>query len=352
MSEKFELLRRVSKDEVASGYQIVKKFAIDKPTILVIGAAPVDIENVQKSDFEDSEKYSNAYAKLAQMLLTGSRKKFPNGVQILSMVYHPQYLQENFFKDWVKYDQDNRYICNEVDNLFKRHIMPLLCDDVGKKLPLETVKKKFRNLNIVSHSYGGIISEQLGNAIRKKMTELDYTAQEIDSAMSQISLLSMGNVADISNSNNKFTKLHIINENDSDVITLSDNMPQIDDINDNTINKLTAFTPDNRNLRIIQSREEILQVRQGKAKTFSTQNAEHGLPAYMNFSYDKKTESSKASVASVFLARVIDNSLINYFRQDLIELQPVDQIMSKKSFRNTRLEEQFNQALTKGLNIE
>jgi len=343
MSEKFELLRRVSKDEVASGYQMVEKFAIDKPTILVIGGAN-DLRKLNKVPSKDS----NGYAKAVQMLITGDPTKFPKDVQLFSLVYPKSYWADCKEKDKIKYTGNNDIIIDELQDFSARHLLPLLEGNLGERLPINTLNKRLRNLNIVTHSYGGIIAEQIGNSLRNKMSELGYGDEEINSAMSQVSLLTMGNVANIANTKNNFSKFHILNEGD---YLVEDNLRFADQLLGDARTGITSIDKKTRQVIALQEQETLLEIIDKKAYLLDTYAIEHDLSSHLNFSYDEQEGIAQASLAARFLTRAINNSVTNYKRDaaedGFIELPNVRGIMSKDTFQTRLLEKQFNNVIEK-----
>ncbi|MEI6730126.1 MAG: hypothetical protein WCL30_02610, partial [Pseudomonadota bacterium] len=203
------------------------------------------------------------------------------------------------------------------------------------------------NLNIVAHSYGGIIAEQIGNSMRSKMAELDYSTQEIDSAMSQVSLLTMGSVGNIANTQNNFTKFHILNEDDD---LVKKNIQFADKILGDARNGIVAIDDKKRQVLALQVQEEVLKVYEQKAYLFDTYAVEHGLSAHMNFSYDFEKDSAQASLPALFLTRVMNHSVRNYKRDGFVELPDVRGIMSRETFQTRLLEEKFNAVIQSNRN--
>lgn len=81
MSEEIRLIRRVPKDaNHLDSYEDVNGFAFSQPTILICGG-----------NSAVNSKKANGYAKIAQMLITGYKKKYPENVQIISAQYTKDY---------------------------------------------------------------------------------------------------------------------------------------------------------------------------------------------------------------------------------------------------------------------
>ena len=109
------------------------------------------------------------------------------------------------------------------------HLLPLIANNgeyylpagfIGEKRDLADVKKSFRNIQIITHSFGSMAVEQIGNALVFSMKYLGYSEQEINEATKEILVMNVGGVVTRMNGLAKFTQLDITSFEDKTIRTL------------------------------------------------------------------------------------------------------------------------------------
>lgn len=323
MTKAIKLICRVPKtQENLHGYEDITEFVLSKPTVIMFGG----------DDTEESQA-ANGYAKVVQMLLTGNKEKFPRNLQLLS-AYYENHNSDSSYLAYLMSDRKDHYLHDEsINQLFNQQFLPLISSINSSKLAIEQVKKNFRNVNIVTHSYGGFIAEQLGNMINYRMNEMGYSEEEVNSAMKQISLLTLGNIVKLENTNNKFTTLHVLNQND---IVVNQYVKEQD-------KKPNGNHNDSSNYHKVLQTGQALWINEHYgliAPVFSIKN--HEVETLVNFSVGEDGEI-KATQAAGFLSKVVNNSDINSRSEKLVELPDVTKIFNKSSYQIRVLERKFKQ---------
>jgi len=73
----------------------------------------------------------------------------------------------------------DKYAPHFIDELFTNYFLPLIsAKDGTERLSTEEAKLRLRNLNIVTHCYGGYVALVLEQKMSQKMAELGYSEQE------------------------------------------------------------------------------------------------------------------------------------------------------------------------------
>ena len=343
--------RRVEKsDNNPKGYT-TSNISFDKPTILVLGGV---LEKTTKNE------HPCGYGKVVQMLLTGDQINFPNDAQIICTQYPDHYYDIHFRTTHLDNMNSNfSFFSEEVRQIVCKQFFPLIEND-GVKIPVEQLKRNLRNVNIISHSYGGAVAEQIGNALRKRLYELDYSKDEIVQAMQQVSLLTLGNVnniekSDINNtlSTPNFTTLHVFNENDKNVENRSDNLDTL--INDydygfkyiDERNRQGLFLQPEINTLGLNTTNNLDKV---VIKEFKDK---HSIGSYVNYHLVIGDENVPEdiiipSIAAKFLGNVVNNSVTNYKNpEDFVELPNVRELFRETPYQAQQLLRRFNSALAR-----
>ena len=353
MAQEIKLIERIPKSEESpSGYRYIEPNSLNKPTIIVLaGGETCD------------SKEANGGAKVVQMLLTGNKNKFPQHSQIISAQYPDNYNIQYRTRTLELMRNNHNYYDAKVRQLFEQNFLPLLAKDIeidgdevkANKLPLLQIKKNLRNINIFAYSYGGVVAEQIGNAMRDYMNKIGYDAEEIKQTMEQISLLTLGSVGNIDNTDNKFTTLHIVNEGD-DII--AERSPRNIKIADKLLGAARSghskIDDSDRQIVLLQENDMLLEVvkEKGKDKAYLTSvyGFKHDLKSYVNFAFEQNPMQATASKAQIYLAKSLNNSVINSKRENFIELPDAKDIMSNNPFQTRLMVNKFNQAIDNSKN--
>ena len=348
MSEEIRLIRRVPKDDQhIHSYEDVNASALGRPTILIFGG-----------NSAVTPKKANGYAKIAQMLVTGNKKEYPDNVQIVSAQYTENYKSDCRIILRKSGKNPHDYCSKEVKHLFEEQFMPLLSDNTGTKLPLDKVKRNLRNINIITHSYGGFIALQIGNAMRNYMNKINYAEEEIIQAMQQISLLTLGNVADIENTKNQFTVLHIFNNDDPKVSKNSDNLKIVNQLANN--NELASIDGTNRQMVFLRDNNAVGFIKKDKKKNIDVvsrlpirSEITHKIYSHTNYAFSESSGkiSLVASETGKYLNSSVNNSVENSKSQDFIELPTVKELLERNHHQATMLEKRFNNALDNSMHF-
>lgn len=347
--DEIKLVKRIPKsDESPLGCEYVTdKNVFDRPTVLVLSGGETN-----------SSKTANYAAKMSQMLLTGDKTKFPKDIQFISTEYPKSYDKDKRNVVLSSLTKNDNFCTPEVEEIFKKFFLPLLADNIRiaddnvemDKLGLEEIKRRFRNLNIVAYSHGGAIAEQLGDTIRYYMQKIGYNEEETKQAMQEISLLTIGNVADIERNKNHFTALHIINERDNIVAERGNNLDKAERYVGSK--GTTDLDEEGRKILAFQITDNLLEVAEDNgsdvAYEFSTHERKHALDSHVNFSYKENSGVMEAvpSYASRFLAASVNNSVNNQKKHgDFMELPTAQILLAKTPFQTRLLKKKFDRAI-------
>ncbi|MEI6730306.1 MAG: hypothetical protein WCL30_03520 [Pseudomonadota bacterium] len=144
-----KLLQRIPKKHDDDwGYEDIEAPALDSPCVLFLGGGDAQSSNV-----------ANWQAKISQLMLTGSKTKFPLGIKLVSATYPNPYLKGYGTETELQYMRaDPNFHDIESDILVKKQFLPLVADNLkidcddnisGDKIDLNRLKKNLRNINII-----------------------------------------------------------------------------------------------------------------------------------------------------------------------------------------------------------
>ena len=100
-----------------------------------------------------------------------------------------------------------------AEKLAKGVIMPLVSDN-GRPLPPEEAKKRLRNLTFFGYSAGTVVAQEAFNASLEMMQKIGYKQDDARKLLSEIVLISAGNISRPSKEKNRFTTLYLAASND------------------------------------------------------------------------------------------------------------------------------------------
>lgn len=72
---------------------------------------------------------------------------------------------------------------------FLQYFTGLVCDEQGKKLPLDTCCRRMRALTIITHCYGSIIAYELDKILNQYLHHLHYQPQEIEQIHKSLTII-------------------------------------------------------------------------------------------------------------------------------------------------------------------
>ena len=84
-----------------------------------------------------------------------------------------------------KFSNNNLHTTEYINELFKKVLLPRI-SDANKKLPVDIAMQRVRKLNIVTHSFGGYVTQRLEEIAQENMRNLGYSTNEIKQILSQL----------------------------------------------------------------------------------------------------------------------------------------------------------------------
>jgi hypothetical protein len=202
------------------GLDEVENASFDKPTIICLGGNNV---------LDKEAAYPMLRFIKARMGLVESQYNLINpnqsDIQFLSAYYNTPYKADlkKFRNDYADEKTLAGHFEDNVLQFVVSHFLPLIARDgyidasnkiVGEKLPIPIVRKAFGNIRMVGHSFGGILTEQIGNALVKCMEDVGYTKKEIDEATKEIVVLNIGNTSEENKTVANFTQISLLHTQD------------------------------------------------------------------------------------------------------------------------------------------
>lgn len=143
--------------------------------------------------------------------------------------------------------QSDEHYKNPGQELAETQFFPLL-EEEGKRLTEEQVKNKFRNINILTYCNGTETYLEAEKQTKKRMEELGYSQEEQNNILSQISVVAIATMSDVSEINASCTTF--IDVNDSEIWTplieslqerLEDGQKKIDQLPISLTSKICYF---------------------------------------------------------------------------------------------------------------
>ena len=147
---------------------------LEGPTVLTILALTLNEKNLNGAMRQTMEALGLKTSKNENSGLTIDKAPF----KILSLSYGEKKENGFTFKNISKKSENTL-------NFVEKYFYPLICNK-NKKLSLEEAQRNLRNVNIISYCDGTIITKEIEKSLSEKMKELNYSQEEINSALSQI----------------------------------------------------------------------------------------------------------------------------------------------------------------------
>lgn len=210
-------------DHAPHGLQRVgnEESLFQKPTLLCCGGMFVNTKH------EDGEKGCNGYAKIAHGLLcypdhfpSDTMPQHKPDIDIVSICY-PETAQSLMHKHHQHMDtlKNNSHPAPTAfaRRFAEQHLFPLVEKSDGVALPLDTIKRNLRNIEVLAHSYGSTFIQQVGDVLVDKLEQLHLTPEEIRDATSQVLVVEAGPITPPATGKASFTSISIININDTQI---------------------------------------------------------------------------------------------------------------------------------------
>jgi hypothetical protein len=112
------------------------------------------------------------------------------------------------------------------------YLAPLFLQNDRSPLAVDAVKRNFRNINVVAHSFGAAFIQQIGDVLFDRMEKAGFNHEEIDAAASQILVVTTGAAVNYMRSKANFTFVHVLHRHDMEVKERTSN-----------VDLLTSFAP-------------------------------------------------------------------------------------------------------------
>jgi len=207
-----EVYLRVPPEQAPNGFEKIEGRSIfTRPTLLVCGGVMVSHQHPE---------LANGYCKKALALLNCLDTNGHSGFQTASV----SYAQAHTVSEAIRAFNSGHAPKDTFSDFVEEQLKPLFLNDKGQRLDLQTVKKNFRNINVVTHSYGGIFIQQVGNVLVEQMQTAGFNEKEIDEATKQILVVTAGSIGPFMKGKAKFTQFDIVQRHDKIVKNYSRNL--------------------------------------------------------------------------------------------------------------------------------
>lgn len=294
-----------------------------KPTLLCCGGMNIT---------HDYPNMANGFAKRGLALLGCIETNGHAGFQTATVTYAAETSENTaqfYNRGQMPADMYKRFITEQLE--------PLFADHQGNKISVDEVKKNFRNINVLAHSFGGIFIQQVGNLLVDRMKEVGFSDDEIRESTSQILVVTAGNVADILGGKASFTQINILQRHDAAASEDSKNASLMEGLLDGRKSRsdLAAFRcrqgdypfdirqePDAPNMLVCTTREtrpevNVMRCDDADCKTIVGDTKDerfHGVPTYFNYSFAEYGLILRTMMSAV-LANGLNNSIANEKQQ-------------------------------------
>lgn len=222
--------RQEKGDSNQYGYiNVTDTFVLSRPTLLCLSG-----------DRTKSSEGANGFAKLGQTLL-GRAQVYSTDVQILGAIY-PK-LKTTYKKLIEGYNQkakagNSQNYTDFSYDLAVKQFFPLVSNSrntIDGRIEYEKIStiqamRNCRNINVLAYSYGGVVINEIGDALSEFMENIGYTKDEIKKISQQVLVLTGGNVANVGTSKAGFTQIHLFNMNDTGVQKRCQNIDIVKDM--------------------------------------------------------------------------------------------------------------------------
>jgi predicted ABC-type ATPase len=189
------------------------KTIFTKPTLLACGGRYCNHE---------SPEVANGYAKTALAHVNSLNTDHYADFQTATITYLEKKCESEIRAAFNKGEHPKDLFANFVDE----QLVPLFCEN-GKRVDVETVKKRFRNINIYAHSFGNVFVQQMGNVLVERMQNTGFSESEIDSATKQILVLTVASTANYMKGKAHFTQINMMHLHDTGMIKFTKNIDTV-----------------------------------------------------------------------------------------------------------------------------
>ena len=199
------VFERVAKSDQEHGFKDVtdQDRLFDTPTVLCLG--PVDC-------FHGDPITANGFAKSVQRIISRIGV-YDDELRILSIThpydhdvpeivndYNGEMLSDVDREQTIAWDAVKRFVDSKFRYLFY---------DGDQLRDIDQIKRNCRRVNIVTHSLGGVLIQQMGNVIAEILKNEGLSAYQIADITSQFFVLTTGNVASLKLGRASFTQIHV-----------------------------------------------------------------------------------------------------------------------------------------------
>ena len=225
------------------------------------------------------------------------------------------------------------------------HLRPLFLDSSGQALDLDEVKRNFRNINVIAHSFGAAFMQQVGDILFEHMQRAGFSDDAINAAVSQILIVTAGSAVNYMQSKSKFTSIHVLHRHDKRVQEKTANidlftslLPDAKDGAEVNQSGLAAFTcrkgasawdirlDPTSNLMIVgtlnprepdRDRDVIENCQESEPLRKTDDEFNHGVDTYLNLSLQESGFILRSLIASV-LTNGLNSSIKNHSTPHLL----------------------------------
>lgn len=189
------------------------KTIFNKPTLLTCGGRYCNHE---------SPEVANGYAKAALAQINSLNTDHYADFQTATITYSEEKCESEIRAAFNKGNHPKDLFANFVDE----QLVPLFCEK-EQRVDIETVKKRFRNINIYAHSFGNVFVQQMGNVLVERMQNAGFSKSEIDSATKQILVFTVASTANYMKGKAHFTQINMMHLHDVGMTQFTQNIDTV-----------------------------------------------------------------------------------------------------------------------------
>jgi hypothetical protein len=146
------------------------------------------------------------------------------------------------YNEAIQYgDQESTLAWNAVRKFTEEKFGYLFFNN-GRLRDIEEIKRSCRSLNVITHSLGGVMIQQIGSVIHEMLTNAGMCNVDIDNVTKEVSVFTLGNPAHLRSGKANFTQLHVYGlgdriayarctENHDELFNIVQRKPQLADKN-------------------------------------------------------------------------------------------------------------------------
>ncbi|MBQ7413136.1 MAG: hypothetical protein IJV07_02545 [Alphaproteobacteria bacterium] len=191
-------LGRQNTDFPYSWQELDGSYRIDRPTLLILGGFRTTCPQIANGYAKIFSRFMNLENQSGIDVVSAYYRNFTPGTLSMQLFTCEQKMADSkryrqcYREKWNQCCQEENFSPNFISELFLNCFLPLVSQNNGtERLTLTEAKYRMRNLNIVTHSFGGYVVLMIEKMLAEKMTELGYTPSEQKDIQKQMAVVAL-----------------------------------------------------------------------------------------------------------------------------------------------------------------